>query len=108
MRYLIKNGRIILPDEILVNSSLLISDGKIEMNKPFPQAAELHDKQERLAQIEIELQPKEKGSEKDIDSSNSKSVSDSSSKTLFSRSIQRDFAEKAGNIESVSPEKNSI
>ncbi|MDD6059213.1 MAG: DEAD/DEAH box helicase family protein [Ruminococcus sp.] len=86
----------------------LISDGKIEMNKPFPQAAELHDKQERLAQIELELQPKEKGSEKDIDNSNSKSVSDSSSKTLFSRSIQRDFAEKAGNIESVSPEKNSI
>lgn len=86
----------------------LISDGKIEMNKPFPQAAELHDKQERLAQIELELQPKEKGSEKDIDSSNSKLVSDSSSKALFSRSVQRDFAEKAGNIKSDAPEKESI
>ena len=100
----------VLSDATMRESELktLISDGKIEMNKPFPQAAELHDKQERLAQIELELQPKEKGSEKDIDNSNSKSVSDSSSKALFSRSIQRDFAEKAGNIESVSPEKNSI
>ena len=86
----------------------LISDGKIEMNKPFPQTAELHDKQERLAQIELELQLKEKGSEKDIDSSNSKSISDSSSKALFSRSVQRDFAEKAGNIKSDAPEKESI
>lgn len=100
----------VLSDATIRESELktLISDGKIEMNKPFPQAAELHDKQERLAQIEFELQPKEKGSEKDIDSSNSKSVSDSSSKTLFSRSIQRDFAEKAGNIKSDAPEKESI
>lgn len=100
----------VLSDATMRKSELktLISDGKIEMNKPFPQAAELHDKQERLAQIEIELQPKEKGSEKDIDSSNSKSISDSSSKTLFSRSIQRDFAEKAGNIKSDAPEKESI
>lgn len=100
----------VLSDATMRESELktLISDGKIEMNKPFPQAAELHDKQERLAQIELELQPKEKGSEKDIDSSNSKSVSDSSSKTLFSRSIQRDFAEKAGNIKSDAPEKESI
>ena len=30
MKYIIKNGRIILPDEILDNASLLISDGKIE------------------------------------------------------------------------------
>lgn len=100
----------VLSDATMRESELktLISDGKIEMNKPFPQAAELHDKQERLAQIELELQPKEKGSEKDIDNSNSKSVSDSSSKTLFSRSIQRDFAEKAGNIKSDAPEKESI
>lgn len=100
----------VLSDATMRESELktLISDGKIEMNKPFPQAAELHDKQERLAQIELELQPKEKGSEKDIDSSNSKSVSDSSSKALFSRSVQRDFAEKAGNIKSDAPEKESI
>ena len=100
----------VLSDAAMRESELktLISDGKIEMNKPFPQAAELHDKQERLAQIEFELQPKEKGSDKDIDNSNSKSVSDSSSKTLFSRSVQRDFAEKAGNIKSDAPEKESI
>ena len=100
----------VLSDATIRESELktLISDGKIEMNKPFPQAAELHDKQERLAQIELELQPKEKGSEKDIDNSNSKSVSDSSSKALFSRSVQRDFAEKAGNIKSDAPEKESI
>ncbi len=100
----------VLNDAVMRESELktLISDGKIEMNKPFPQAAELHDKQERLAQIELELQPKEKGSEKDIDSSNSKSVSDSSSKALFSRSVQRDFSEKAGNIKSDAPEKESI
>ena len=65
------------------------------MNKPFPQAAELHDKMERLAQIEIELQPPEKATDKDAIENDKSTAENSSSKALFSRSIQRDFAEKA-------------
>ena len=64
------------------------------MNKPFPQAAELHDKMERLAQIEIELQPPEKVTDKDAKESDRNTAENSSSKALFSRSIQRGFAEK--------------
>lgn len=75
----------------------LIAEGEIEMNKPFPQAAELHDKMERLAQIEIELQPPEKVTDKDAKESDRNTAENSSSKALFSRSIQRDFAEKAKN-----------
>ena len=75
----------------------LIEEGKVEMNKPFPQAAELHDKMERLAQIEIELQPPEKVTDKDAKESDKSTAENSSSKALFSRSIQRDFAEKAKN-----------
>ena len=76
---------------------MLIEEGKVEMNKPFPQAAELHDKMERLAQIEIELQPPEKVTDKDAKESDKSTAENSSSKALFSRSIQRDFAEKAKN-----------
>jgi len=72
----------------------LIEEGKVEMNKPFPQAAELHDKMERLAQIEIELQPPEKVTDKDAKESDRNTAENSSSKALFSRSIQRGFAEK--------------
>lgn len=75
----------------------LIEEGKLEMNKPFPQAAELHDKMERLAQIEIELQPPEKVTEKDAKESDKKTAENTQNKPLFSRSIQRDFAEKAKN-----------
>ncbi len=46
MRYLIKNGRIILPDEILVNSSLLISDGKIE--KIIPDGQQISGEYEEI------------------------------------------------------------
>ena len=81
----------------------LIEEGKVEMNKPFPQAAELHDKMERLAQIEIELQPPEKVTDKDAKESDRNTAENSSSKALFSRSIQRDFAEKAKNE---SPDKS--
>lgn len=72
----------------------LISEGEIEMNKPFPQAAELHDKMERLAQIEIELQPPEKVTDKDAKESDKQTAENTQDKPIFSRSIQRDFAEK--------------
>ncbi|NLT10702.1 MAG: helicase, partial [Ruminococcus sp.] len=75
----------------------LIAEGEIEMNKPFPQAAELHDKMERLAQIEIELQPPEKVTDKDAKESDKQTAENTQEKPLFSRSIQRDFAEKAKN-----------
>jgi hypothetical protein len=75
----------------------LIAEGEIEMNKPFPQAAELHDKMERLAQIEIELQPPEKVTDKDAKESDKQSAENVQEKPLFSRSIQRDYAEKAKN-----------
>lgn len=75
----------------------LIEEGKLEMNKPFPQAAELHDKMERLAQIEIELQPPEKVTGKDAKESDKQTAENTQEKPLFSRSIQRDFAEKAKN-----------
>ena len=75
----------------------LIAEGEIEMNKPFPQAAELHDKMERLAQIETELQPPEKVTDKDAKESDKQTAENVQEKPLFSRSIQRDFAEKAKN-----------
>lgn len=87
----------------------LIEEGKLEMNKPFPQAAELHDKMERLAQIEIELQPPEKVTDKDVKESDKKTAENTQDKPLFSRSIQRDFAEKAkNNIPDSSQEKEAL
>lgn len=87
----------------------LIEEGKLEMNKPFPQAAELHDKMERLAQIEIELQPPEKVTDKDVKESDKKTAKNTQDKPLFSRSIQRDFAEKAkNNIPDSSQEKEAL
>ncbi|MCR5731003.1 MAG: DEAD/DEAH box helicase family protein, partial [Ruminococcus sp.] len=87
----------------------LIEEGKVEMNKPFPQAAELHDKMERLAQIEIELQPPEKVTDKDAKESDKSTAENSGSKALFSRSIQRDFAEKAKNESpDISQEKEAL
>ena len=87
----------------------LIEEGKLEMNKPFPQAAELHDKMERLAQIEIELQPPEKVTDKDAKESDKQTAENTQDKPLFSRSIQRDFAEKAkNNIPDSSQEKEAL
>ena len=87
----------------------LISEGEIEMNKPFPQAAELHDKMERLAQIEIELQPPEKVTDKDAKESDKQTAENTQDKPIFSRSIQRDFAEKAkSNTPDNSQEKEAL
>ena len=77
--------------EIELNN--LIADGKAEMNKPFPQAVELHDKIERLAQIEIELQPKK--ADKEISDKNAPEHSDERSEARFSREIQKEYADKA-------------
>ena len=101
----------VLNDATMRESELktLIAEGGIEMNKPFPHAAELHDKQERLPQIELELKSDEKDEKIKNKGNDLKTVSGNDSKTLFSRTVQRDYAEQAkNNILSNSPEKESI
>lgn len=78
------------------------------MNKPFPQAAELHDKMERLEEIKqiLTAEKEEKNAPEEKTVSNSKPKE----KPLFSRAIQKDFADKAksSNIKQHKNEKSDI
>ena len=83
------------------------------MNKPFPQAAELHDKMDRLEEIEHLLTAeKDEKTTSDSKSPKEKAVSapEPKEKPLFSRAIQKDFADKAKNADVKQPEneKNAI
>lgn len=83
--------------------NVMLADGKEEMNKPFPQAADLHNKMERFEEIEqiLTAEQEEKTAPEE------KSVSDSKpkEKPLFSRAIQKDFADKAKCADAKQPEK---
>lgn len=93
--------------------NVMLADGKEEMNKPFPQAAELHDKTERLEEIEHLLTAeKEEKTTSDSKSLKEKAVSapEPKEKPLFSRAIQKEFSDKAKNADVKQPEneKNAI
>lgn len=96
-------------DTRLRELNVMLADGKEEMNKPFPQSAELHDKMERLEEIEHLLTAeKEEKTTSDSKSPKEKAVSapESKEKPLFSRAIQKDFADKAKNADVKQPEND--
>lgn len=100
-------------DTRLRELNVMLADGKEEMNKPFPQSAELHDKMERLEEIEHLLTAeKEEKTTSDSKSPKEKAVSapESKEKPLFSRAIQKEFSDKAKSADIKQPEneKNAI
>ena len=87
--------------------NIRLADGKEEMNKPFPQSAELHDKMDRLEEIERLLTAeKEEKTNSDGKAPDEKPMSESEpkEKPLFSRAIQKDFSDKAKGNEMQQPE----
>lgn len=94
-------------DTRLRELNVMLADGKEEMNKPFPQVAELRDKMDRLEEIEHLLTAeKDEKTTSDSKSLKEKAVSapEPKEKPLFSRAIQKEFSDKAKSSEVKQPE----
>ena len=93
--------------------NIMLADGREEMNKPFPQAADLRDKMDRLEEIEHLLTAeKDEKTISDRKSPEEKAAFDSKpkEKTLFSRAIQKEFSDKAkcADVKQPENEKSAI
>lgn len=72
------------------------------MNKPFPQAADLRDKEDRLEEIEHLLTAERE--EKNAPKEKAISAPEPKEKPLFSRAIQKEFSDKAKSADIKQPE----